>query len=80
MDSKKNKNNNKNAGLRQAVQAFSILGGIGFYLVAVIGICIFLGNKADECFNIGPYGKVIGILLGFPIGIYSIYKKIRGNM
>ena len=35
-------------GLRQAVKAFSVLGGIGIYLVVFVGICVFLGNLADE--------------------------------
>lgn len=61
----------------QAVKAFSVLGGVGIYLVVVLGICIFIGNLIDESFGTGFTGKFIGILVGFPIAIYSIYRQIK---
>jgi len=67
----------RHEGLRQALQAFSFLGGIGIYFCVVVGICVFAGNWADDHWGLGYYGKLTGILIGFPIGIYSVYKKIR---
>lgn len=71
------KKTKKNEGLRQALQAFSVLGGIGIYFCIIVGICVFLGDYLDRAFNFGHYGKLVGILFGFPIGIYSVYKRLK---
>jgi len=63
--------------LWQAVKAFSILSGVGIYLAVVLGICLYVGIQADEYLGTAPYGKLTGILLGFPIAIYSLYRRIR---
>lgn len=71
----------RHEGLRQAVKAFSVLGGIGIYLVVFVGICVFLGNLADEKFNLGYTGKLIGILIGFPGAFYTLYRQLKqGNL
>ena len=71
----------KHEGLRQAVKAFSVLGGIGIYLVVFVGICVFLGNLADENLGLGDAGKLIGILVGFPGAIYTLYRQLKqGNV
>ncbi|MBR3458612.1 MAG: AtpZ/AtpI family protein [Selenomonadaceae bacterium] len=67
----------KHEGLWQAVRAFSVLSGVGIYLVVVVGICVYLGMMADEHLGISPYGKLTGILLGFPLAIYSLYRQLR---
>lgn len=68
-------------GLRQAVKAFSVLGGIGIYLVVFVGICVFLGNLADRQLGLGYAGKLTGILIGFPGAFYTLYRQLkRGNM
>ena len=63
--------------LWRAVRAFALLSGAGFYFVVILGIFIFAGMKFDEVFVAHPYGKLIGILLGFPVGIYSLYRQIK---
>ena len=70
----------KHEGLRQAIHAFSFLSGIGIYFVVVLGICIYLGNLADEEFGLGFYGKLTGSLLGFPVAIYCVYRSIRKDI
>ena len=71
----------KHEGLRQAVKAFSVLGGIGMYLVVFVGICVFLGNLVDENLGLGYAGKLIGILVGFPGAIYTLYRQLKqGNV
>ena len=62
------KNTNQNELLIMA-KTLGILGGMGIYLAAVILICIYLGA--------GGAGKMAGILLGFPIAVYSIYRQIK---
>ena len=69
----------KHEGLRQAIRAFSVLGGIGVYFVVVVGICVFLGSLADAQLGSAPYGRLAGILLGFPVGIYSVYRQLRAE-
>lgn len=71
----------RHEGLRQAVKAFSVLGGIGIYLVVFVGICVFLGNLADENLGLGYMGKLVGILIGFPGALYTLYRQLRqGNL
>ena len=67
----------KNEGLTQALKAFSFLSGIGIYLVVVVGCAMYLGKLVDDYFEISPYGMFGGILLGFPIAILGIYKRIK---
>ncbi|MBR2214555.1 MAG: AtpZ/AtpI family protein [Selenomonadaceae bacterium] len=66
-------------GLRQAVKAFSFLSGVGIYLAVVVGICIYVGNLADENLGISPVGKLTGIILGFPLAFYSLYRQLKSN-
>lgn len=66
-----------NESLWQAVKAFSVLSGVGIYLAAVLGVCLYLGILADEYFGTAPCGKLAGILLGFPVALYSLYRRIR---
>lgn len=65
------------SGAMQAVKAFSILGGVGIYLVVVLGVCIYLGKMVDEAIGTEFIGKLVGILAGFPVAIYSIYRQIK---
>lgn len=64
-------------GLRQALKAFSLLGGVGIYLVVFVGICVFLGYEADTAFGLGHTGRLIGILVGFPGALYTLYRQLR---
>ena len=63
--------------VRQALNAYLFLSGIGIYFCVVLGICIYLGHLADEHFALGSKGKIIGILVGFPLAVYSIYRRIK---
>lgn len=65
------------SSLRQALEAYAFLTGLGFYIAAVLGVCIFLGHLTDEVFALDPTGKLAGILLGFPVAIYTVYRKMR---
>ncbi len=69
----------KHEGLRQAFRAFSLLSGIGIYLAVVVGICLYLGHLADENLGLGFKGKLTGILLGFPIAFYTLYRQLKNN-
>ena len=46
-------------GLRMALKAFSLLGGMGIYLVVFVGICVFLGNLADTMYRQLKQGNLL---------------------
>ena len=76
----KNKSD-KNEGLKQIWQAFSLLSGIGIYIAVIILICLYLGGLADDYLELGGKGRLVGIFLGFPIAFYSIYRQLKsGNI
>jgi hypothetical protein len=64
-------------GLRQALKAFSMLGGVGIYFVVFVGICVFLGYEADKAFGLGHAGRLTGILVGFPGAMYTLYRQLK---
>ena len=64
-------------GLRQALKAFSMLGGVGIYFVVFVGICVFLGYEADTAFGLGHAGRLTGILVGFPGAMYTLYRQLK---
>ena len=49
-------------GLRQMVKAASLFFGLGFFLAANVGVCIWLGWKFDGYFGTAPKGILAGIL------------------
>ena len=64
-------------GLRQALKAFSMLGGVGIYFVVFVGICVFLGYEADKAFGLGHAGRLTVILVGFPGAMYTLYRQLK---
>ena len=66
-------------GLKQAVKALAILSGIGIYMAVFVGICGFIGNLIDDFFQLNYTGKLIGIIIGFPLSIYTLYRQLKNN-
>ena len=64
-------------GLKQALKAFSMLGGVGIYFVVFVGICVFLGYEADTAFGLGHAGRLTGILVSFPGAMYTLYRQLK---
>lgn len=58
-------------------ETFAFVSGIGFHFVITIGLCIFLGQKADVYFQTSPIFTLTGIILGVITAIYTAYKKIK---
>ena len=75
----KKEKDSKHEGLGQMWRAFSLLSGIGIYLIVVVLICLYLGGLADEYLNLGGKGRLIGIILGFPVAFYSIYRQLKSG-
>lgn len=83
MDQKKDKDTQHEmlrTGLRQAVKAFAVLSGVGIYLAVFVGICLFLGSLADTyLLGDGYFGKLTGILIGFPGAFYTLFRQLKQN-
>ena len=60
-------------------KAAAILSGVGIYIAAVIFICLYIGGLLDDYFLLGGKGRLCGIIVGFPIAIYSVYRQIKRN-
>jgi F0F1-type ATP synthase assembly protein I len=67
------------SGLKQAVKAFSILGGVGIYLVVFVGICGYIGSLIGDFLQLGNAGIIGGIILGFPAAFYTLYRQLKNN-
>lgn len=67
------------SGLKQALKAFSILGGVGIYLVVFVGICGWLGSLLGDYLQLGKAGIIGGIILGFPAAFYTLYRQLKNN-
>ena len=63
----------------KTLKAVSIFSGAGIYIACVVGMCLYAGMKADEFFSLSPYGKIGGIVVGFPVAIYTLYRQIKAN-
>ena len=60
-------------------KAAAILSGVGIYIAAVIFICLYLGGLIDDYFQLGGKGRLIGIIAGFPIAGWSVYRQLKHN-
>ncbi len=55
--------------IRQASQVFEFL--------AALGICGFAGYRIDERWKCGPWGLLIGLLLGMTAGLYLMLRESK---
>ncbi len=69
----------KNDGLKQMWKAFSLLSGLGIYLIVFVLICLYLGSLIDDFFELDGKGKLFGIISGFPLAFYSIYRQLKNG-
>lgn len=60
-------------------KAAAILSGVGIYIAAVIFICLYVGGLVDDYFQLGGKGRLVGIILGFPLACYSVYRQLKHN-
>ena len=58
-------------------KAAAILSGVGIYIAAVIFICLYVGGLVDDYLQLGGKGRLVGIVLGFPIAGYSVYRQLK---
>lgn len=56
-----------------------MLSGVGIYLAVVVLICLYLGSLVDEYLGLEGGGRLIGIVVGFPIAFYSLYRQLKNG-
>lgn len=58
-------------------KAAAVLSGVGIYIAAVIFICLYLGGLVDDYFQLNGKARLCGIILGFPLAAYSVYRQLK---
>jgi len=58
-------------------KAAAILSGVGIYIAAVVFICLYAGGLVDDYFRLGGKGRLVGIILGFPLAAYSVWRQLK---
>lgn len=64
---------------RQLWNAVGMVGSLGLSMAASVAVGLFLGRFADERLGSGPWGAIIGIVLGMLAGILAVYKRVTGK-
>ncbi|MGD9677954.1 MAG: AtpZ/AtpI family protein [Vulcanibacillus sp.] len=57
--------------------AFGLVSAIGLDLAIMVIIGMWIGKKLDLSFQSSPLFLIIGLVLGFTIGIISIIRLIK---
>lgn len=58
-------------------KAMGLVGVIGVEIAIPLLVGVWLGRKADQYFDTAPIFLIIGITLGFAIGIWSVANLIK---
>ncbi|MDB5119384.1 MAG: hypothetical protein JWN56_602 [Sphingobacteriales bacterium] len=76
-DTNENRGSDKSdtPGQKKSIRDFAVFAGVGFQMMAVIGVCAFIGYKLDEYYHhetqwITALSGVFGVCI-------SIYQTIR---
>ncbi|RPI01497.1 MAG: AtpZ/AtpI family protein [Ignavibacteriae bacterium] len=65
--------NKREPGLSRNVAPFLTMG---FQLAAAVVLFFLLGHWMDKKFDIAPYGKLVGIILGCTGGFIKFFKTV----
>jgi len=63
--------------LESLMFGLSFVTFIGFSLVVFVALGYFAGLWVDNNYLLHPFGKIVGVLLGVLMAVYSIYKNVR---
>lgn len=63
--------------LRKFFYAAALFTGLGVHMAATVLVCTWLGQRFDARFATHPVGVTVGILAGFPLAIYSVYRRMK---
>lgn len=58
-------------------KAMGLVGVIGIEIAIPLLLGVWFGRKADQYFDTAPIFLIIGIVLGFTIGIWSVANLIK---
>ena len=60
------------------LKAAAVLPGVGIFIAVVVGICVYIGYLVDELLPfLGEAGKFAGIVGGFPLAIYFLWRQFK---
>ncbi len=65
--------------IKRIIKALSFVTFVSSTLVGCLLLGYFLGGYADDFFSIRPKGRLIGLICGIILAVYSIYKHLRFN-
>ena len=67
----------KNDLRAQVLRSMALTSAIGFDLACVLMVCVLRGQRVDTGLHTGPWGLLVGILVGLVGGAASAYQLIR---
>jgi Na+/glutamate symporter len=56
------------------------LAGAGGTLIGMTAVCGIVGTVAGWALGSWPLGLMFGILIGIPVGTFSVYRRYRESM
>lgn len=76
-DKKTEKMDEEHEGVKQALLAFSVLGGVGVFIAVVVIVFLYAGMFLDDALEMNGAGRILGIFTGFPVALYCIYRRLK---
>lgn len=65
---------------RRASRAAAKYAGIGLQFAASVVLFLYLGQWLDRRFGTGPWGVLVGVLVGASAAFYSMYRKLMTDL
>jgi F0F1-type ATP synthase assembly protein I len=59
--------------------AYAMAFGLGAELLGALAVCAVPGYFVDKKFNTGPWGVLIGALLGIALGLYQLIRAATSS-
>jgi len=53
------------------------MAGLGFQFAISVVLCAFVGNWIDKKSGSGPWGVIVGSVIGFVAGLYALLKAAK---
>lgn len=60
-------------------QTFGLFLGLGTQLVILVILGAFGGDFLDRKFGLSPLFLLVGIILGFGVGMYTLYQVLKSR-
>jgi ATP synthase protein I len=61
----------------QIARSMVLMSAIGVDMAVVLGTGVFLGHLVDTRAGTGPWGLLVGIVLGLTSGLFSAFRLIQ---